>query len=131
MFFGKTCVIIAKNSGVLNFKSKMRIWDIPTKKLCRNHLLGEHRELHAIWSVITEKKKGYSLHPETIRWRGRLHALYIRHEEQTSEMLRRGYSHNSPLDRRKATGKSIQEVFVDSIQLQMKILQKKGCDCDV
>jgi len=36
-------------------------------KLCRNHLLGEHREIHAIWAVITEKKKGYSMHPETIR----------------------------------------------------------------
>lgn len=45
----------------------MRIWDISPGKLCKNHLLGEHRELHAIWTVITENKKGYSKHPETIR----------------------------------------------------------------
>jgi hypothetical protein len=28
-------------------KLEMRIWDIEPRKLCRNHLLGEHRELHA------------------------------------------------------------------------------------
>lgn len=35
----------------------MRIWDLSPKRLCRNHLLGEHRELHAIWAG---GKKGYS-----------------------------------------------------------------------
>ena len=35
----------------------MRIWDIPTKKLCDQHLLGEHRELHAKWSIIKTIKK--------------------------------------------------------------------------
>ena len=34
----------------------MRTWDIPPEKLCRQHLLGEHRELHAIWSIITKKE---------------------------------------------------------------------------
>ena len=58
----------------------MRIWDIAPKKLCRNHLLGEHRELHAIWSVIVNGKKGYARHPETLRWMGKLKALYGRHE---------------------------------------------------
>ena len=41
----------------------MRIWNISPKKLCRNHLLGEHRELHAIWSVLVNGKKGYARHP--------------------------------------------------------------------
>jgi len=79
----------------------MRIWDISPNKLCRNHLLGEHRELHAMWVVITENKKGYSKHPETIRWRGRLKAMYLRHEELVKEMKQRGYDHKSPLDKRK------------------------------
>ena len=30
----------------------MRIWDISPNKLCDKHLLGEHRELHAIWVII-------------------------------------------------------------------------------
>ena len=48
----------------------MRIWDVSPKKLCRHHLLGEHRELHAIWSVLVNGKMGYARHPETLRWRG-------------------------------------------------------------
>ena len=109
----------------------MRVWDIEPQKLCRNHLLGEHREIHAMWSVITENKKGYSLHPETIRWKGKLKALYNRHEELVKEMTDRGYNHRSPLDPRKATGKSKQEVFVDTIPAQIRILKSKKCTCIV
>ncbi|MCV0430250.1 pyrimidine dimer DNA glycosylase/endonuclease V [Nitrosopumilus sp.] len=107
----------------------MRIWDVSPDLLCRNHLLGEHRELHAMWSIITEKKKGYSKHPETLRWKGKLNALYLRHEKLVSEMNSRGYLHKSPLDKQKATGKSIQNSFVHSINEQINILKNKKCDC--
>jgi len=107
----------------------MRVWDIPTEKLCNQHLLGEHRELHAIWSILTKNKKGYSKHPETLRWKGKLKALYIRHQEQVKEMERRGYVHKSPLDDKYATGKKSQEEYVDSIEDQINILRKKGCRC--
>lgn len=109
----------------------MRIWDISPSKLCKNHLLGEHRELHAIWTVITENKKGYSLHPETLRWKGKLKAIYFRHENLVQEMIRRGYNHKSPLDKRKATGKSIQNDYLDSPSKQIKILKNKGCNCKI
>ena len=92
----------------------MRIWDISPSRLCRNHLLGEHRELHAVWNVLTKKKKGYSHHPETLRWKGKLKALYARHERLVKEMKRRGYNHVSPLDKRKAVGCDKQNVFIDS-----------------
>lgn len=107
----------------------MRIWDIPPEKLCRNHLLGEHRELHAIWSILTKGKTGYANHPETKRWRGRLKALYHRHEELVIELIRRGYRHQSPLEKHLATGKSEQAEFVDSPDVQKKILKKKDCGC--
>ena len=58
----------------------MRIWDIPANKLCTKHLLGEHSELHGLWNILTQNKSGYSRHPETLRWKGKL-ALYLRHEE--------------------------------------------------
>lgn len=109
----------------------MRVWDIPPKKLCRNHLLGEHRELHAIWAVLTENKKGYSLHPETIRWKGKLKALYLIHDRLVEEMNRRGYNHHSPLDKRKATGLAYQTNFVDSVEQQIYLLRKKGCNCNI
>ena len=48
----------------------MRIWDISSKNLCRKHLIAEHEELHSLWSIIINNKRGYSKHPETSRWRG-------------------------------------------------------------
>ncbi|AFS80983.1 hypothetical protein NKOR_05485 [Candidatus Nitrosopumilus koreensis AR1] len=109
----------------------MRIWDITPEKLCKNHLLGEHRELHAIWTVVTEHKKGYSMHPETIRWKGKLKALYFRHNALVAEMIHRGYLHHSPLDKRKATGLSVQDTFVDSLNKQIRILKQKKCHCKI
>ena len=109
----------------------MRIWDISPKKLCRNHLLGEHRELHAIWSVIVNGKKGYARHPETLRWKGKLKALYGRHEALVSEMAARGYRHLSPLAKRQATGSAKQTSYVDRPRKQIVILRNKQCQCDV
>ena len=109
----------------------MRIWDLPPERLCRNHLLGEHRELHAIWAVLTGEKLGYRKHPETLRWENRLAALYARHTALVQEMHVRGYTHSSPLDVRLAAGGSVQARYVDSPAEQIKILRAKGCDCDV
>ncbi|MDD5584895.1 MAG: pyrimidine dimer DNA glycosylase/endonuclease V [Candidatus Omnitrophica bacterium] len=109
----------------------MRIWDIPVKKLCRNHLLGEHRELHAIWSILTRNKKGYSRHPETLRWKGKLNALYARHKKLQEEMKIRGYTHVSLLDWRLAKGRRVQTEYIDSVRTQRRILRRKNCDCRV
>jgi hypothetical protein len=94
-------------------------------------LLGEHRELHGLWRILTENRQGYARHPETRRWRGKLAALYLRHEAQVEEMARRGYRHASPLDQRQATGSAAQHDYVDSLDAQFAILRNKGCDCAV
>lgn len=107
----------------------MRIWDISPSLLCRQHLLGEHRELHAVWSVITENKKGYSKHPETIRWIGKLKALYLRHNQLILEMGKRGYIHKSGLPINRATGRKKQNTYINSINEQIEILKKKECRC--
>lgn len=107
----------------------MRIWDIPPEKLCRSHLLGEHREIHAIWRILTSNKAGYSKHPETLRWVGKLKALYLRHEIVASEMEKRGFKHRSPLEKKLARGSSLQDEFVDNPRKQREILKKKGCSC--
>lgn len=109
----------------------MRIWDISPARLCRSHLLGEHRELHAIWSILTENKKGYSSHPEVLRWKGKLNALYLRHEQLVSEMAKRGYIHKSPLDIELAEGAGKQNSFVDSYEEQINRLRAKKCKCIV
>ena len=107
----------------------MRIWDIEPAKLCRQHLLGEHRELHAIWSILTRGKKGYSRHPETMRWKGKLLALYRRHDKLVKEMKKRRYEHHSPLDHGLAKGGRVQKEYVDSYKEQVRILKNKGCGC--
>ena len=107
----------------------MRIWDLPPSCLCRSHLLAEHRELHAIWNIITMEKKGYANHPEVNRWRGKLKALYRRHGAVVRELLARAYRHHTPLDKNKATGMGVQATFLQSPAEQAKILQAKGCEC--
>lgn len=107
----------------------MRIWDLPPDRLCRPHLLGEHRELHAIWSVLTTGRRGYARHPETRRWQGKLRALWLRHEALVAEMDRRGYRHASPLDASLATGDEAQTHLIDTIDEQIARLRAKGCSC--
>lgn len=109
----------------------MRIWDLPPAVLCRQHLLGEHRELHALWSILTEDRRGYAAHPETKRWRGKQAALFLRHEALVWEMTRRGYRHASPLDARMATGAATQDAFVDPPHRQRELIRAKGCACAV
>lgn len=109
----------------------MRVWDLAPAKLCRQHLLGEHNEIHALWTILTQGKKGYAHHPETRRWRGKERALYLRHEQVAAEMLARGYRHHSPLDPALATGLDVQDEFVDTPEEQVEILRRKGCGCTV
>jgi len=109
----------------------MRIWDIETKYLCRQHLLAEHRELHGLWNILTKHRGqgGYSRHPETLRWVGKTRALYTRHERLAREFKRRGYSHCSPLYKKYAAGLARQKVFINTISEQKIILKNKPCGC--
>lgn len=107
----------------------MRIWDIEPKYLCRNHLLGEHVELHALWSIITNNKKGFSRHPETERWRGKLKALYARHGFLVEEMKKRKYIHKTPLNEKLAIGKPEQDKLLQSVDQQKKLLRGRCSRC--
>lgn len=107
----------------------MRVWDVPPRILCRQHLLGEHREIHAIWTILTEDKPGYRNHPEVQRWQGKLQALYNRHQTVVKEMEERGFTHASPLDEDEATGDAVQETYIDSAAEQRRILKAKPCNC--
>jgi len=110
----------------------MRIWDVEPAILCRSHLLGEHRELHGLWNILTLGRDGYSRHPETRRWEGKLAALYERHEALVIEMAARGYQHLSPIDRTLADGSSVvQDVYIDPPEKQVEILRAKGCACSL
>lgn len=118
-------------SGSLPSDHPMRIWDLPPARLCDRHLLAEHRELHAVWTVLTEGKRGYANHPETRRWRGKEKALFRRHGRLVREFRVRGFRHASALDRTLAVGSGVQTRYVDSPREQRRILGGKGCACRV
>ena len=105
----------------------MRIWDIKPKYLCRKHLLGEHRELHALYTIISMDKKGYRSHPETKRWEGKLPALKKRHQELVKEMQNRNYNHKSEL--KDFDGNKTQDELIATVLEQEQILNEKPCDC--
>ncbi len=109
----------------------MRIWDLPPSILCRQHLLGEHRELHAIWNIITKNKKGYSKHPETKRWVDKQKSLFNRHEKLVDEMMSRGYNHKSNLNKIYATGSPRQNKLINTRDEQRQILKSKNCKCKI
>ena len=75
----------------------MRIWDISAGYLNRQSLLGEHRELHGLHSILANGKRGYSRHPETVRWVKCLSGLARRHALLAAEMDLRGYVDRTPI----------------------------------
>jgi hypothetical protein len=75
----------------------VRIWCVPVSELDRQHLLGEHAELHCIVGALLGKYKAYRKHPQTLRFENRIEQLYARHADQVTEMTKRGYQHKSPL----------------------------------
>ena len=102
----------------------MRIWDVNPGYLNRQSLLGEHRELHGIVSIIRNNKKGYSKHPETLRWVGYGWALKQRHKLLVAEMNLRGYNDKSPVLLR-SKPELWPENYIDSPAVQLSILKRK------
>ena len=109
----------------------MRIWDLPVEELCDKHLIAEHGELHAIWSILKNQKKGYSNHPEIVRWKGRLDLLAMRHFQQVQEMRKRCFKHESELSDNPFIG----QIMISNpkklltLEKQRALLIKKGCGC--
>jgi hypothetical protein len=69
--------------------------------------------------------------PRPLRWRGKLKALYHRHDMLVNEMALRGYQHRNPLPKRLAGGSAVQWVLVATRDAQIKILKSERCHCDV
>ena len=73
----------------------MRMWMVDPRIMCRQHLLGEHVEIHMFIGAISRGKsvKGY-LEKGFLE----VHNMYARHEELVEEMKRRGYRHCSDVE---------------------------------
>jgi hypothetical protein len=107
----------------------VRVWDVSAGYLNRQSLLGEHRELHGLYTILTQGKTGYSRHPETLRWVGALDGVCWRHAQQVAEMTLRGYMDRSPLPPGCAGG-TWPAAFVDEPAVQFKLLRAKYAGLD-
>lgn len=72
----------------------MRMWMIPPQLLCRQHLLGEHNEIH---KFVGYANKGNSVEGWLRRGYINPAMLQKRHDVLVEEMSKRGYRHLSPL----------------------------------
>lgn len=92
--------------------------------------MGQHLEVHTIYSVIVNGKKGYSQHPETLRWVNWLDELALVHSQTAAEMVARGFNHRSPIDMPACSYRTNFGV-VDPIWRQIEQLRRKQCECDI
>jgi hypothetical protein len=75
------------------------MWMINPKYLCRQHLLGEHKELH---QLIGSLNKGKSIKGHIDKGQVEVHSIKKRHNQLVAEMKSRGYKHQSPLPKFKS-----------------------------
>ncbi len=99
-----------------------RMWMVDPKILCRQHLLGEHAEIHMIAANLRLDRsiEGYiqinAIEPKSVKQR---------HDELVEEMVFRGMKHRSPLD---FSTELYHEVVVDrSVSLKLLIGRCHRC----
>lgn len=72
----------------------MRMWMVDPTVMCREHLLGEHKELHMfIGTILAGKSLGRYITDGLLE----VHSIVDRHEELVREFRRRGWKHASPI----------------------------------
>jgi len=67
---------------------------VDPKIMCRQHLLGEHAEIHMFIGTIS---RGYSVKGYLEKGLLEVHSLYDRHDELVREMKHRNYRHYSTI----------------------------------
>jgi len=105
----------------------MRMWNVNPKMLCRQHLLGEHVELHMFVGSIN---KGINVNRYVRDGLLFVKRLRIRHLQLRREMRRRGYNHRSPLPKLRSdfTAHVDQANFID-VQANIVELKRRCSDC--
>lgn len=73
----------------------MRIWKTNPKYMCRQHLLGEHNEIHKHRHNFVKKHK---MHNRILWNQIDAYIMKQRHNLLAKEMLRRGYNHKTPYE---------------------------------
>lgn len=72
----------------------MRMWMVDPRIMCRQHLLGEHNEIHMFVGAINRGQRLGGYISNNLLDMSKLHE---RHEALALEMTTRGFTHNSKL----------------------------------
>lgn len=101
----------------------MRMWNIDTGKMCNQHLLGEHVEMHMFVGTLNKNKsiQGY-LDKNLVE----VHNIEKRHEKLTKEMEKRGFEHKSPLPKYKKSKLGKVDVHANKIDLRNRCRRCKS-----
>lgn len=72
----------------------MRMWNVNPKLMCRQHLLGEHLEMHMFTGCLRNRVNlfGY-IRAGLVEIKN----IKKRHDKLVIEMKRRGYNHKTPI----------------------------------
>lgn len=110
----------------------MRMWNVNPALMCRNHLLGEHKEIHMFIGALKKRKNLQGFYEKNL-----LNPLLInlRHEMLVSEMEKRGYKHESPAEEMADfldgdTVIFLYEKRMDYDYLQKRDLEDLKCRCE-
>lgn len=106
----------------------MRMWGIDPSLLCKQHLLGEHGEIHKHRHNFVKKHKItkrispiVQIEPENMQ---------KRHDELALEMLKRGYNHNSPYEQPDISYLNIKERYAKiDISISINDLINRCTEC--
>lgn len=71
-----------------------RMWMGAPSTMCRQHLLGEHKEIH---QLLGQLMKGMSLSGYVRNDCIEITSIAARHDALVAEMIKRGYKHLSPM----------------------------------
>jgi len=72
----------------------MRMWMVDPARMCDQHLLGEHVELHMLVGTLLRKRSITGFIEKRLV---EVHSVRVRHQQLVREMVRRGMKHRSPL----------------------------------
>ena len=107
----------------------MRMWGIYPELLCRQHLLGEHSEIHKHrhnfvkkHSIAKRISPVVQIEPENMK---------KRHDELVKEMIRRGYNHNSPYEQPDLSHLKPEERFAQiNVYISLRDLSNRCPECE-
>lgn len=72
-----------------------RMWMVNPKIMCKNHILGEHKEIH---QLIGSLKRNFGVSGYVKNNCIEITSIVKRHDDIVNEMARRGYNHYSPIN---------------------------------